>query len=210
MHSIWKPTLFLQKCLKSAINSVCSTRAQGIIRIIMWIPAGRYQCDVLSEAGSWSRWYHSFFGSRWYEIKEAYFSKQVKYKLSAHDFFGLGAVSFVQLPQKRRGNLFLILSDISISWCVRTMNLCPALNPQSVSPMTALCFKWPLLYFVTGVCVSRRLRVKGQNRAVWRKASDRKCHFNLSTAAAKPALAHLSGPTRRILFSDNWSGYENY
>lgn len=174
------------------------------------IPASRCPRFVLSETGSWSRGYCSFFGSQWYEIKEAYFSEQLKYKLGAHDFFGLRAVSLVQLPQKRRGNLFLILSDISISWCVRTMNLCPALNPQSVSPMTALCFKWPHLYFVMGVCVSRRLRVKGQNRAVWRKASDRKCHFNLSTAAAKPALAHLSSPTRRILFSNNWSGYENY
>lgn len=73
------------------------------------------------------------------------------------------------------------------------------LTPESVSSITAVCFKWPLLFFGIGVCVSWRLQVKGQNRAVWWKASDRKCHFNLSTAAAQPALAHC--PARHVTFS---------
>lgn len=41
--------------------------------------------------------------------------------------------------------------------------------------------------------------MKGQDRAVWRKASDRKCHFNLSTAAAEPEPARC--PTRHVAFS---------
>lgn len=73
------------------------------------------------------------------------------------------------------------------------------LTLESVSSIKAVCFKWPLLFFGIGVCVSWRLQVKGQNRAVWRKASDRKCHFNLSTAAAQPALAHC--PARHVTFS---------
>lgn len=82
----------------------------------------------------------------------------------------------------------------------------PMLNPKSVSSMTAVCFKWPLLFFVMAVCVSWRLQVKGQNRAVWRKASDRKCHFNLSTAAAKPGLAHC--PARHFTFSSLAAGMD--
>lgn len=48
--------------------------------------------------------------------------------------------------------------------------------------------------------------MKGQNRAVWRKASDRKCHFNLSTAAAKPALALR--PARHVTFSSLATGMD--
>lgn len=48
--------------------------------------------------------------------------------------------------------------------------------------------------------------MKGQNRAVWRKASDRKCHFNLSTAAAKPGLAHC--PARHFTFSSPTTGMD--
>ena len=48
--------------------------------------------------------------------------------------------------------------------------------------------------------------MKGQNRAVWRKASDRKCHFNLSTAAAKPVLAHC--PARHVAFSSPATGMD--
>lgn len=48
--------------------------------------------------------------------------------------------------------------------------------------------------------------MKGQNRAVWRKASDRKCHFNLSTAAAKPGLAHC--PARHVTFSSPATGMD--
>lgn len=47
--------------------------------------------------------------------------------------------------------------------------------------------------------MSWRLQVKGQNRAVCWKASDRKCHFNLSTAAAKPGLAYC--PAQHVTFS---------
>lgn len=48
--------------------------------------------------------------------------------------------------------------------------------------------------------------MKGQNRAVWRKASDRKCHFNLRTAAVKPALAHC--PARHFAFSSPATGMD--
>lgn len=64
------------------------------------------------------------------------------------------------------------------------------LHPVSVSSMTDACFKWPFLFFVKSICVSQRLQGNGQNRAVWWKASDRKCHFHLCSAAAQPGLAH--------------------
>lgn len=68
--------------------------------------------------------------------------------------------------------------------------------------MTTLIF----FFVVISVCVSWRLQVKGQNRAVWRKASDRKCHFNLSTAAVKPGLAHC--PARHVTFSSSATGMD--
>lgn len=48
--------------------------------------------------------------------------------------------------------------------------------------------------------------MKGQDRAVWRKASDRKCHFNLSTAAVKPGLVHC--PARHFTFSSPATGID--
>lgn len=68
-----------------------------------------------------------------------------------------------------------------------------SLHSVSVSSMTDASFKWPFLFFVKSVCVSQRLQGNGQNRAVWWKASDRKCHFHLCSAAAQP------GPARCII-----------
>lgn len=91
---------------------------------------------------------------------------------------GLWATPFEWRPRRRQRNPFLILRDISISRRVG-LGSWSMLNPESVSSMTAACFKWPVL-FLLWLSVSGRLEMRRQSRVVWWKASDRKCHFNLS------------------------------
>lgn len=131
----------------------------------------------------------------WCKLTGAYISEQVKSKLLTE----FEALTPPPLNGRHRDVKEIYFSFWVISLSVGTF--APWVYPN-VKPRICLfndeCarLKWPLVSFCY---VSVRLKVNGQNRAVWWKASDRKCHFHLSAAAAKPLLAHC--PARHFTFS---------
>lgn len=133
----------------------------------------------------------------WCKITEADISEQVKCKL-----FRLWGFDPPPLNSRHRNvrEIHFSFWVISLSAGTFTPWIFSHVKTQNLSLKWRLCTLNDHSYFsVEGGCVSWRLRGNGQNRAVWWKASDRKCHFHLSTAAAKPGLAHC--PSRHFAFS---------